>query len=267
MHKANRRYWDRQASDWERLRDRDQLWRRCVREPALGFRGRALEFIRDAVGRGQADLTGKRVCVIGSGDNYAAFALAGMGASVTSTDISAEQLAVAARRAAELELEITFVRCDAAELRPLEDTHFDLVCSTNGFFVWIAEPARVFAAIHRVLKPSGHYIFYDIHPFMRPWKDTRDPIEMEKPYFETGPFVDDAPEARTYEFHWTLSDLLNGAANAGLSLRRMAETPAADARFWEDHAYLPGADERLLDWRHNPRAGLPVWLTLDLRKS
>ena len=38
------------------------------------------------------DLHGKRACVIGSGDNYAAFALAGLGAQVTSTDISARQM-------------------------------------------------------------------------------------------------------------------------------------------------------------------------------
>ena len=33
-----------------------------------------------------------QVCVIGSGDNYAAFALAGLEAAATSTDISEQQL-------------------------------------------------------------------------------------------------------------------------------------------------------------------------------
>ncbi len=45
------------------------------------------------------DLRGKPALVIASGDNYAAFALAGMGARVTSTDISARQLEVARQRA------------------------------------------------------------------------------------------------------------------------------------------------------------------------
>ena len=35
---------------------------------------------------------GKQVWVIGSGDNYAAFALEGLGSAVTSTDISEQQL-------------------------------------------------------------------------------------------------------------------------------------------------------------------------------
>ena len=158
-----------------------------------------------------------------------------------------------------------FARCDAAGLSPLSDAVFDLVCSTNGFFVWIADLAAVFAAVHRVLKPGGFYIFYDIHPFMRPWKDQIS-IEMEKPYFSTGPFADGSPGKITYEFNWTLGDIINPLLKSGLALRQMAETPAKDSRFWQDYSYQPGTDDSLLDWRTNPRAGLPVWLTLAAQK-
>jgi len=111
----------------------------------------------------------------------------------------------------------------------------------------------------------GYYVFYDIHPFTRPWKD-QTTIEMDKPYFETGPFEDGEPGQRSYEFHWTLSDMINPLLGAGLILRQMAETPAEDARFWQDASYRPGTDERLLDWHQNPRAGLPVWLTIAAQK-
>ena len=262
IHQANRRYWNGLARDWQDLRDQDRLWRRCPQEPDLAFDGAALEMIRAFAG----DLRGKRACVIGSGDNYAAFALAGMGAVVTSTDISEEQLAVAEQRAAELGLAIDFVRCDAADLGPLPGGAFDLVCSTNGLFVWIAQPERVFAAVHRVLKEGGHYVFYDVHPFLRPWKDQRAPIEMEKPYFETGPFTSEDPTGPVYEFHWTLGDLLNALLRSGLALRKLAESPARDSRFWQDHSYLPGDDASLLDWHSNPGAGLPVWLTVAAQK-
>ncbi len=262
MHEANRTYWDALAGDWQQLREEDGRWRRCHQEPALAFDGRALEMIREFAG----DLSGKDVCVVGSGDNLAAFALAGMGAVVTSTDISGQQLSVARRRAIELGLGIRFVRCDAADLAPLANEAFDLVVSSNGFFVWIADPGRVFSTVRRVLKPGGHYVFYDVHPFLRPWKDQRIPIEMEKPYFETGPFVDVESGAPVYEFNWTLADLLNPLLEDGLVFRRLAEDPARDSRFWEDHAYLPGTDASLMDWRSNPRAGLPVWLTVAAQK-
>jgi SAM-dependent methyltransferase len=181
-------------------------------------------------------------------------------------DISERQLQVAAQRAAELGLPITFVRCDAADLKPIADSSFDLVCSTNGFFVWIAQPARVFSEVHRILKAGGYYILYDIHPFMRPWKDQISPIEMVKPYFETGPFVSIEAGQPTYEFGWTLSDFVNPLLASGLQLRKMVESAARDSRFWQGFSYLPGTADDLLDWRNNPRAGLPVWLTLAAQK-
>lgn len=260
MHETNRKHWDAAAPKWQELRDGD--WRKCPQQPSLAFEGAALDMINEFVG----ELHRKRVCVIGSGDNYAAFALAGLGATVTSTDISEKQLEVAAQRAHILGLDIHFVRCDAADLAPVSAAGFDLVCSTNGFFVWIADLASVFAAVNRVLRPGGHYIIYDIHPFMRPWKD-QTVIEVEKPYFQTGPFASGASGQPTYEFHWTLSDIINSLLRSGLILRRMAETPAEDSRFWQGGpSYGHGSDDSLLDWRNNPRAGLPVWLTLAAQK-
>ena len=52
----------------------------------------------------------------------------------------------------------------------------------------------------------------------------------------------------------------NGAAERWESLR------AEDSRFWQDSTYLPGADETLSDWPENPRAALPVWLTVALQR-
>jgi ubiquinone/menaquinone biosynthesis C-methylase UbiE len=224
--------------------------------------GAALDTIREFLGK----LQGKNVCVIGSGDNCAAFALAGLGANVTSTDISERQLRVAATRAECLSLDIDFVCADAASLQGIGGDSFDLVCATNGFFVWIAEPFTVLSEVYRVLKSGGYYVSYDIHPFLRPWKDQIQPVQMQRPYFETGPFKSEQSGHTVYEFHWTLQDILNPLAEAGLTLRRIVESPAADSRFWQDFSYLPGTDEGLLDWRKNPRAGLPVWLTIAAEK-
>ncbi len=262
MNTANMQYWDAMAPDWQALRDQDQLWRQCPQQPDLAFEGEALEMI----GLFAGDLQGKQVCVIGSGDNYVAFALAGMGASVTSTDISAKQLEVAQKRAAILGLEINFLRADATKLEDIQANTFDLVCSSNGLFVWIAEPRLVYQQVLRVLKPGGFYIFYDVHPFQRPWKDQKKPLEMEKPYTETGPFAYAERGQTCYEFNWRLGDLINPLLEAGLILRRLAESPAKDARFWEGYSYNPGADQSLQDWRVNPRAGLPVWLTIAAQK-
>jgi SAM-dependent methyltransferase len=230
-------------------------------QPELAFDGEALAMIRQFVG----DLQGKEACVVGSGDNYTAFALAGMGANVTSTDISMQQLEIARQRAINLGLEITFHQADAASLEGLADEAYDLACSSNGFFVWISKPRLVFQQVYRVLKPGGFYIFYDVHPFQRPWKDQAAPLEMAKPYSETGPFDHKEAGQVSFEFNWRLSDLLNPLLESGLVIRKLAETPAK-ARFWQDFSYEPGGEERLLDWRDNPRAGLPAWLTVAAQK-
>jgi SAM-dependent methyltransferase len=259
MHEANRRAWDRAAEGWRALRDRDAQWQQCPQHPELAFEGEALDQIRDCLGT----IAGKDVCVVGSGDNYAAFALAGCGARVTSVDISQRQLDVAAERAAYLGLDICFARADAADLAGLADESFDLVTSTNGFYVWIAEPRRVHAAIHRVLRRGGSYVFYDVHPFQRPWSGEL-PLAMVKPYWSTGPFPD--AESGSYEFTWTLADLLNPLMACGFCLRRIAESPPRSARFWHGASYEAAPDEALSDWRHNALAGLPVWLTVAAQK-
>ena len=256
MHEANRRYWDGAATGWKELRERDGLWRQCPGNPELAFSGAAFDLIRSFCGC----LEGKRALVLGSGDNYAAFGLAGLGATVTSTDISQRQLDVAHERSRQLDLQIEFVRADAADLSDVLSASFDLVCSTNGFFVWIAELALVFASVMRVLRPGGHYIFYDIHPFQRPWANDVGETAMVKPYWDVGPGPD--PAEGTYQFAWTLADLLNPLVDSGLVLNRIVESPAASSRSWQDYSYEPATDDTLNDWRRNPRAGLPVWLTV-----
>ena len=261
MHEANRQYWNStRASKTERQSEEAGLWRFCTREPDLAFDCEILEIIQEFL----EDLAEKDVCIIGSGDNHSAFALAGLGAKVTSIDQSEKQLEVASRRASELGLPITFIQADATNLQSLGDSGFDLVCSTNGFFIWIADLGSLFNEVHRILRPQGFYVFYDIHPFQRPWKDELSVIEMQKPYFRTGPFS--KSEEGPYTFHWTMGDLLNPLAEAGFTLRRMCESAAENSRFWEGTGYLPGSQPSLLDWKINPLAGIPVWLTVAAQK-
>jgi len=49
-------------------------------------------------------------------------------------------------------------------------------------------------------------------------------------------------------------------------LKQIAESPKVNARFWEGNSYENGKDESLQDWHKNPRAGLPVWLTVASQK-
>jgi 2-polyprenyl-3-methyl-5-hydroxy-6-metoxy-1,4-benzoquinol methylase len=141
MNEANRRYWDASALAWRELREQDQLWRKIPQQPALAFEGEALPMIERYAGL----LAGKLACVIASGDNYVTFALAGMGAQVTSTDISGEQLAVASERAKELALTIEFIRAMPPGWRTSPITPLTWCVPRTAFSCGLPNQGRFFA--------------------------------------------------------------------------------------------------------------------------
>ena len=80
----------------------------------------------------------KKVCVLGSGDNLATFALAGLGAQVTSVDISQAQLDVGAIRAKQLGLQVDFVQADVCDLSAVT-LEFDVVYTGGHVAVWVSD--------------------------------------------------------------------------------------------------------------------------------
>ncbi len=280
FHYANQKYWDATSYDWKVLRDEDAFWKRCHINPQLAFEPKVLELIQEYV----EPLSGKSVCVLGSGDNYASFALAGLGADVTSIDISEKQLEIAAERAENIGLEIEFVRADISDMPNVQSNCFDFACATNGVTIWISDLIGYYYEVCRILRPNGHFISCDVHPFQRPWKDRVKKIEMQKPYFDTGPYKSDylvkdtdatkhkrnhpAQEEKLtgYTFHWTMSDIINSVISSRLTLLRIYEEPSEYSRFWQGPSYATKPDNDLLDWKNNPRAGLPVWLVLVAQK-
>ena len=147
LHAANKLRWDAAATNWARSADSRGLWRRCPTEPELVLGAQELRHL--------ADVAGKRVCVLGSGDNQVVFALAGLGAAVTSVDISQNQLHVAERRAAELGIAIDFVQADVTDLSVLSDGSFDVVYTGGHVAVWVTDLNRYYAEAARIVRAGG----------------------------------------------------------------------------------------------------------------
>jgi SAM-dependent methyltransferase len=82
----------RRLQSWRTVPIRVASGERHIATPSLALHAVGLEWLRDIAGR--------KVAVLGSGDNQVAFALAGMGVAVTSVDISEEQIEVARSHAA-----------------------------------------------------------------------------------------------------------------------------------------------------------------------
>ena len=105
--------------------------------------------------RAFGDLNGKRACVFASGDNRAVFALTGLGATVTSVDISENQLEVARQRASELDLDVLFIRSDVTHIPELESNQFDLVFMGGVAIFWFSNLEAVCREAARILLPGG----------------------------------------------------------------------------------------------------------------
>ncbi|MCB0628267.1 MAG: methyltransferase domain-containing protein [Lewinella sp.] len=249
-HQSNQKRWEAAASNWKAMHDRRGTWRNCVDSPELVFVTEELKYFQH--------IRGKRVAVLGSGDNLAVFALAGLGAQVTSVDISHQQLDIAAARAKELNLNIRFVPSDVCRLEALENDHFDLVYTGGHVAVWVAELEQYYREAVRILKLGGIFMVNEYHPFRRIWRDGTDKLEVAYDYYDRGPFVfkytDDILSREdgglaSYEFHWTVSDFIQAILKAGCELIDTAEF-----------------GEHVGDWEGAPMHGLPECLLLVGRK-
>ena len=78
MHESNRKWWDVSSPDWKKLDE--EIWKTCKENSSFNLDSRMQQIVDEFIGNPE----GKKACVISSGDNFAAFALAGMGMKVTS---------------------------------------------------------------------------------------------------------------------------------------------------------------------------------------
>ena len=184
-------------------------------------------------------MSGKTTCVFASGDNRAVFSLVGMGAEVTSVDISENQLHVAAERAEQIGLQVRFIRSDISAVPELADGEFDLVFMGSGAICWFEDLRAVYREAARILKPGGQLAVRDRHPFANVLGDPSAP-EIRYAYSDRGPRITESSHGTEYSFHWTVSEQFKAMIEAGFEVIRIDEFGQAE---WDDSpaAKLPGA--------------------------
>src|SRR5216683_3072948 len=249
-HEANHRRWDAGSKSWARRADTRGIWKRCHLDPSLALHSAELRWL--------GNVSGKSVAVLGSGDNQVVFALCGVGAKVTSIDISEPQLDVARHRAAVLGLDIKFVRADVVDLSCLSDGTFDLVYTGGHVAVWVSDLQRYYGEAARILKPNGLLIVCEYHPFRRvfrrPWSHSASSLEIAFNYFDRGPHrFEAAPdvlylqpgELEQFELHWTVADYITAILASACQLVHAEEF-----------------GDTCGEWEGAPMAGLPASLLL-----
>ncbi len=251
FHRANRERWEAEAGLWAKAADSRGIWKRCHQDPRLVLSDKELEYF--------TDISGKTVCVLGSGDNQVVFALAGLGAKVTSVDISQNQLDIARGRAEYLGLSVSFVQADVTDLAKLKEGSFDIVYTGGHVAVWVADLQKYYSQAVRILIRGGLFVVNEYHPFRRIWKEDKDSLIVESPYYNRGPYEYDVSEdilrakpgsLKSYEFHWTIADYINSILRAGGHLLEVVEY-----------------GQEVGDWEGAPLDGLPEFLLIIARKG
>jgi len=250
-HHANKELWEAGATRWGEMADSRELWRRCPSEPGLVLCDRELEYL--------GDIAGKRVCVLGSGDNQVVFALAGLGGVVTSVDVSRNQLDIARQRSKEIGLSVEFVQADVTDLSVFEKGRFDIVYTGGHVAVWVADLRAYYREAGRVLARRGLFLVDEYHPFRRIWQESGERLVVKSSYFDRGPheqhvtadILEPAPGRFTcYKFHWTVADYIGAVMEAGFRLLLVHE-------YGEEYG----------DWEGAPMEGLPEFLLIVARKE
>ncbi len=214
-HQANQAFWDATTDWWQQNEDRRGLWQQAHKDPSLVLSPAEMAFLKS--------IKGKQVCVLGSGDNEVAFALTGLGARVTSVDISQRRLAVAEQRARSLGLQLSFVQADVTDLSAIGNDTFDLVYTGGHVSVWVADIRRYYAEAARIVKPGQLLLVNEYHPIRRMWEDGDGP-EPRCGYFHRGPHRYTTGEGLpTFEYHWTVADHIQAVVDAGCRIVKVDE--------------------------------------------
>jgi SAM-dependent methyltransferase len=223
-HKTNKLRWQKAAKKWGEMHDRRGTWKLAPADPELLLGPQEMVWLNE--------VKNKQVCVRGSGDNLVVFPLAGLGAAVTSVDISETQLENAKRRARELKLDITFQCADVSDLSMIAHETFDMVYTGGHVAVWEADLQQYYREAIRVLRPGGLFIINEYHPFRRIWEDRSDRLSVRETYFNRGPHLFNVSEGLfekgpgnipSYEFYWTIADYLNAVMETGAAILAFKE--------------------------------------------
>ncbi len=233
--RANRRWWDAEASDY------------------LGSHGDFLgeaDFVWGPEGLREADaallgplphLAGRRVLEVGAGAGQCSRWLARHGVRSVALDVSAGMLGALppADRSPIL------VQADARRL-PFASASFDAAFSAYGAVPFVADPERIMAEVARILRPGGRWVFSITHPIRWAFPDDPGPagLTATKSYFDLRPYAErDAAGRLVYaEHHRTLGDRVRDLVAAGLELLDLVEPtwPAGHDRTWGGWSPLRG---------------------------
>ena len=164
------------------------------------------------------EVAGRDVLELGAGAAQCSHWLAGRGARVVASDLSASMLRAGAG--------VPRVQADARAL-PFAAASFDIVFTAFGALPFVADPERVHAEVARVLRPGGRWAFSVTHPVRWAFPDDPGPrgLRVTRSYFDRTPYVETGVGGVLdyAEHHRTVGDRVRELVGAGFVLEDLVE--------------------------------------------
>lgn len=189
----------------------------------------------DALG----DVRGKRLLHLQCHFGLDTLAWARLGADVTGVDISDDSIAKALELAERAQLPARFERLDVLELPgPLSGETFDIIYTGRGALCWLPDLDRWGRAVSELLTPGGRLYLMETHPAVYLFNDRGGPppLIVDGGYFHNEePLVEESggdsdyaemgyrPVQRSYEWRWSIADMVNTMIRHGLRIERLDE--------------------------------------------
>ena len=178
-------------------------------------------------------------------------------ASVTGIDFSPSAIAHCRSLFERARAPGRFVEGDVHDAERLLGRRYDLVYASIGAINWIPSIGRWLAVAASLLEPGGRLYLRDVHPMAMvvdpesdlaltlryPYGETAEPVTMQFPQSYTG---DGTPLAHptTHEWSHGLGEIVQGALDAGLVVRGLAEHYYTEWKMLD--SMVEDADERWL---------------------
>lgn len=111
-------------------------------------------------------LSGKTIAHIQCGNGNELLSLMRLGASKgVGFDISDTAITEAGKLAKIAKANATFERVNILEISDKYNGYFDFIFISEGSLIWFPDINEYFAVVSRLLKPGGHVLIFELHPF------------------------------------------------------------------------------------------------------
>lgn len=186
------------------------------------------------------DASGRSICHLQCHIGLDSLSLANRGADVTGVDFSAESLRIARDLSDRTGIPATFVESDVLAAADILDANFDIIFTTRGVMMWIADLDSWARNCARLLRPGGSFYLLDIHPLGMVLHQTDSGLRLASSYFGgSEPIVRAADSSyavsdvglnhrETPEWVHPVGDVLTALVRAGISIEFLHEHPGDD---------------------------------------